>query len=87
MLREFVRKASRSAPLLVKLYLLCEETDSTKFPIIDKYFASMLRKLQFTFPEGATLISCADQKLLTVQEVMSSFSIKKRHSAKSPTVL
>ena len=43
--------------------------------MIEKYFASMFRKLQFTFPEGAIVISCTDQKLSTLQEMMDSFSM------------
>ena len=39
------------------MYFLCEETDKcTQFRIIDKYFASMFRRLQFTFPEGEIVI-------------------------------
>ena len=33
----------------------------------------MFRRLHFTFPEGAiVIISCVDQKLLTLQEMMDS---------------
>ena len=45
------------------MYFLCEKTDLTSFRIIDRHFASMFRRLQFTFPEGAIFIFCADQKL------------------------
>ena len=54
------------------MYFLCEETDNTEFRIIEKYFASMLRRLHFTFPEGAIFISSADQKLSTFQKMMDS---------------
>ena len=30
----------------------------------------MFRRLQFTFPEGAIFISCVDQKLWTLEEIM-----------------
>jgi len=33
----------------------------------------MFRRLQFTFPEGAIFISCADQKLSTLQAKMDGF--------------
>ena len=33
----------------------------------------MFRRLQFTFPEGAVFVSCGDQKLLTLQEMMDSW--------------
>ena len=32
----------------------------------------MFRRLQFTFPEGAIFISCVDQKLWTLEEMMDS---------------
>ena len=32
----------------------------------------MFRRLQFTFPEGAIVISCADKKLSTLEEMMDS---------------
>ena len=32
----------------------------------------MFRGLQFAFPEGAIFISCVDQKLLTLQEIMDN---------------
>ena len=54
------------------MYFLCEKTDGTKFRIIEKYFASKLNRLQFTFPEGAIFLSCADKKLLTLKEKMDS---------------
>ena len=37
--------------------------------MIEKYFASMFRRLQFTFTEGAIFISCVDQKLFTLQAI------------------
>ena len=42
------------------------------FRIIEKYFASMFRRLQFTFQEGAIFISCVDQKLSILQEIKDS---------------
>ena len=39
------------------------------FRKIEKYFASMFRRLQFTFPEGEMFMSCADQKLLTLKAI------------------
>ena len=62
-------KASRSVFWWQKLHFLCEETDNTQFRIIEKYFASMFRGLQFTIPEGTISISCVDQKLLTLQTI------------------
>ena len=56
------------------MYFLCEETDNTSFRIIKKYFESMLRRVQFTFSEGAIVISCVDQKLSTLQEMMDSLT-------------
>ena len=44
----------------------------TQFRKIMKYFASMFRRLHFTFPEGAVFISCADQKLSTLQEMIDN---------------
>ena len=52
------------------MYFLCKKTDNTQFRIIKRYFASMLRRLEFTFPEGAISISRADQKLLTPDEMV-----------------
>ena len=36
----------------------------------------MSRRFQFTFPEGAIFVSCLDQKLLTLQEMMDFSSIR-----------
>ena len=36
----------------------------------------MFRRLQFTFPEGAIFISCADQKLLTLDAIHHFLSTK-----------
>ena len=41
----------------------------TQFRIIEQYFASMFRRLQFTFPDKAIFISCVDQKLSTLQAI------------------
>ena len=54
------------------MHFLCEQTDNTKFRIIEKYFASMFRGLQFTIPEGTIFVSCADQELLALQEMIDS---------------
>ena len=69
-----IRSKTIEKPVVVVkiLYFLCKGTDSTWFGIIETYFASMFRKLQFTFQEGAIFISCTDQKLLTLQEMIAS---------------
>ena len=54
------------------MYFLCEKTDNTCFQIIEEYFASIFRRLQFAFPEGAMSISCVDKKLSALKEKMDS---------------
>ena len=46
------------------MYSFFEKTD--KFRIIAEYFARRFRSLQFTLPEGALFISCADQKVVDI---------------------
>jgi len=67
------------------VYFLCEKTDSRWFRIIEKYFARMLRRLQFIFRERVIFISCVDQKLSTLQAIhlflqQNVFLLKKRVS-------
>ena len=66
-------KSIEKRVLVVEIVLsLRIETDNAQFEIIEKYFSGMFRRLQFTFPEGAIFISCVDQKLLTLEEMMDS---------------
>ena len=61
--------------------VLCEKADNTWVRMIEEYFASMLRRLQFAFPEGAFFISCADQKLLTLQAIYRYSNVDNFRSA------
>jgi len=68
--REFVRKAcfgGKKCTFFAKKLIIV---------LIVKYFARMLRKLQFTFPERVIFISYADQKLSTWQGKMDNFHTK-----------
>ena len=42
---------------------------------MEKYFASIFRRLQIRFPEETIFISCLDQKLSALKEKMDSLKL------------